>query len=484
MQGTRTRAIWILAWCIITALGGAWLARLELAQLREAFETDARIAHRLLSQRVVQHDAVMAMLMILQPAGDPSQPEQRLTSVYPHILNVQRRDRNALWPDEQLRSADARSRQLKHAVLTQVDFSSGRYQMMLGADPASYLLQIDIRSMVPRSEWPMAPDSSPVRVLLEFEKQAFVLQPGRIGDGGWRFDFRKQLAAGSQPFEMVAARQVGWRELPWLWMAGWALAVAAALAALKAFQQQRIERRRAEDLLRFGQVARLNTLGELAAGMAHELNQPLTAVLAGTQAASRMLQEDDADLAAVRDAMNHAAEQARRAADVVGRMRRAVERPDLADQMQSVSMQDAVRSALYLLEPECRRLNVTPSVDLSAPALSVLAEPVALEQIIHNLLSNALQALAQQDRARTLELTMRVDAGMGVLDVRDNGPGIAADVLPRMFEPFFTTRKDGLGLGLSLCETLATNMGGTLAASSQAQHGAVFTLKLPLATTA
>ena len=483
LQVLHRRLIWALLWCAITALGCVALARMELAQLQAAFETDARIAHRLLSQRVVQHDAVMATLALLQPAADASQPEQRLPSVYPQIINVQRRDREASWPDEHLRVAETLSRALRRPVLAGADLARGRYQLVLAAEPTSYALQLDLRAVVPWSEWPMAPDTSPVRVTLEHEGQSFVLQAGRIHDGGWRFEFHKHLAAESQPFDVVALRQVGWGELPWSWMLGWAALVAALLGAWLALLRQRTERQRAEELLRLGQVARLNTLGELAAGMAHELNQPLTAVLANTQAASRLLNDEPPELATARSAMTQAVEQARRASEVVGRLRRAVERPDRAAQLQPVVLQEAVRNALYLLEPEFKRRDVEPQLEASAAPISVLAEPVALEQIIHNLLMNALQALEQVPaRGRQLRVTLAIEGNQGVISVADSGPGIAADVLPRIFEPFFTTREAGLGLGLSLCETLASGMGGSLMAAHNAPRGAVFRLSLPLAT--
>jgi C4-dicarboxylate-specific signal transduction histidine kinase len=121
----------------------------------------------------------------------------------------------------------------------------------------------------------------------------------------------------------------------------------------------------------------------------------------------------------------------------------------------------------------------------------VQADPVALEQIIHNLLSNALQALERQGRGQApatdsaavplLRLEVSASDGMGLLAVGDNGPGIAPEALPHVFEPFFSTREGGLGLGLSLCESLAQGMGGTLRAANQAPHGALFTLSLPLA---
>jgi len=265
-------------------------------------------------------------------------------------------------------------------------------------------------------------------------------------------------------------------------MAGWLAAVGAVLVLLAVVQRQRSERRRAEELLRLGQVARLNTLGELAAGLAHELNQPLTALLASTQAATRLIADDPPDLATAREAMSHAAVQAKRAADVVQRLRRAVEPPGGSAALQPVRLDDAVRNALYLLEPECRRHGVVPSFDAGPEALAVMADPVGLEQVVHNLLSNALQALAQVPPGeRSLALAITRQGAQGVLSVGDNGPGITAENLPRVFEPFFTTRDGGLGLGLSLSQTLAEGFGGRLTAHHGVPRGAELLLTLPLA---
>ena len=477
LQARHRRWMWGLAWGLLTGLGALALSRLALAQLREAFETDARIAHRLLSQQVVQHDAVMATLALLQ-----APPEPRLTTLYPQILQVQRRAPGSDWPDARLAAAEAQSRQRRQGALAGLDLAAGRYQLVLAAGPSAYALGLDLRQTVPWAEWPMQPAGSPVRLTLDHAGQQFVVQPGRLDGGRWRFEFHKHLAAASQPFDVVAVQEVGWQALPWGRMLAWAAAMAALLATLATLQRQRAARRRAEELLRLGQVARLNSLGELAAGMAHELNQPLTAVLANTQAASRLLQEDPPELDTARGAMRQAAEQARRAAGVVARLRRTVERPELGGQVQPVLLDEAVRNALYLLEPEFSRRGAAPVLDADATPLAVLAEPVALEQIIHNLLMNALQAVEQVgSERRRVTLGLRAEHGQGVLSVHDQGPGMAPQVLARVFEPFFSTRHGGLGLGLSLCETLAGAMGGTLTASSPASGGAQFRLSLPLA---
>jgi signal transduction histidine kinase len=485
--GMRRSVTLFIAALVVSVAGAAWIARGELAERRAAFETDARIAHRLLSQRVAQHDAILATLALLQPgnAGEAA-PEQRLPALYPQVQRVLRRDRGTDWtgPDAAaLRAGEAASRQAGRAAIAAVDLAAGRYTLVLAAEPSSFALQIHFDTLVPASEWTLPRDGA-TRALLVHGGQQRVLAPGHVDGPGWRFDFSKHLSADSQPFDLQAQLRVGWDSLPWAAMLLWTVLVVAAVAAVGGWQRQRAQRRRAEELLRLGQVGRLNALGELAAGMAHELNQPLTAVLANTQAASRLLAEDEPELDTARGAMAQAVQQAKRANDVVTRLRRAVERPDIGAHVQPLRLDEALRNALDLLEPECRRLGVAPSVSCEPAALVVRAEPVALEQIVHNLLSNALHALAQVP-AGTRQLALRAgvdgsDATKGVLAVRDSGPGIAPEALPRLFEPFFSTRSGGLGLGLSLCETLAAGMGGALSARNVAPHGAEFRLALPL----
>ena len=467
-------------------LGGWWLAGLLLALAGAAWIAQARIAHRLLSQQTVQYEAVLATLGLLGTAGDTERPERRLAAVYGSILDVFRREQGGRWPDPAWDAAEAASRAQHRPALAALDLPHGRYTLVMAAEPVGHALAIDLGAAMVWRDWPMDRATSPARVALDYQGQRYLIQPGAVDGPGWHFELRKALAAESQPFEVVAERRVGWHELPWPWMLLWMAAVAAALAGLRALRAQRTARRRAEELLRLGQVARLNTLGELAAGMAHELNQPLTAVLANTQAAGRLLGEDPPELDTARTAMARAAEQARRAAAVVARLRRAIERPGDGPALQPVLLQEAVRNALHLLEPECARHAARVEFDADAsPPLRVQADPVALEQVLHNLLLNALQALDAMPAAeRRIAITLAADGGQGRLVVEDSGPGIPDELLPRLFEPFFSTRDGGLGLGLSLSETLAAGMGGSLTAAHAAPRGARFTLALPLASTA
>ena len=490
----------LVVWALVACAGCSWLVLNRLQQLHAAFETDARIVHRLLSQRVVQHDAILATLALLQPsapgqgnAADATLP--RLPSVYPQILSVLQRPGGAGegsergWPgalQAPLSAAEAASRRSGHAEMALLDLPAGRFHLVLASTPASHALQIDLRTTVPQDEWPMDMATSPVRVTLEQGGAAFVVQPGRTDEGlGWSYAFHKLLAAPSQPLDVVARRTVGLAELPWLAMLGWCVFTATLWGGGLAWWRQRIARQRAEELLRLGQVARLNTLGELAAGMAHELNQPLTALLSSTQAAQRLLADDPPDLDTAQTAMARAVEQARRASTVVGRLRRLVERPDLAGQAQPLALATAVQDVLHLLEPEMAQRGVAPTVSIAPDLPAVLAEPVALQQIVHNLLMNALQALDQvppAERQLVLRLWMP-DAEHAALSVRDHGPGVPPEARAHLFEPFYTTRSGGLGLGLTLCESLAQAMGASLALApaDPAVRGAEFLLVLPAA---
>lgn len=469
---------------VLVVVGSLVIVRVDIAQRREAFQTDARVAHRLLSQRAVQHDAVLATLVLLSPAIDRrDRPEQHLSSVQPQVVSVQRRDPGQAWNDSALQSAEERSRASGRAELARVDVHDKRFTVVRSGDPSSFALLIDARRMVPWEEWPIERDG-PVSVVLAFEGSALVLQAGEAAESrprGWTegFVFSKPLATPSQPFELQLRRATGPAQWPWHWLLLWALLSALGVASVGMWRQARRTRRRAEEWVRVGQVTRLNAMGELAAGVAHELNQPLTAVMANTQAARRMLDDEPPELDAARSAMAQATAQARRAADVVARLRRLVEAPEAAQVTQAVQLDRLARRVLDLFEPQVRRLGAHAVVE--GPAVSVQADPVALEQVLYNLVGNALQALESvPPHQRRLVLHLDVEPSMGVLTVRDNGPGVPPEALPRLFEPFFTTRRGGLGLGLSLCETLVSAMHGTLGARNVAPQGAEFRLALPL----
>ncbi|MBL8311389.1 MAG: two-component sensor histidine kinase [Burkholderiales bacterium] len=496
---------WLVAAVLIAAAGDAVLAQRALAQLREAFETDARIMHRLLSQRASQHDALVASLNLFDTEVARDGRAQRLSALYPQIIAVAQRGAEGRWSgaereDKALPALDAAwntSRASGLATTADFDATQGRYWLVRAGSPMGHALLIDLNLMVPWSDWPggsspaIAARNSGIRVSLDHGDRRWLLQDAPLWNSDWRFSFRKHLAAVSQPFDVVAERCHGWSDLPWLAMLAWTLLSGLAVGAAAAFFRQRRARERAELLRQMDRVSKLNAMGELAAGMAHELNQPLTAVLANTQAATRMLRESPPDVDTARPAMQRAAEQARRAADVLARLRLAVAQPEAPFSIIDVDLAVAGRKALFLIEPDCLAQGVVATCDGDTTVLA-RADAVALEQVLHNLLSNALSALAKVPVGeRRLQLRVGRNDTDAVIEVIDSGPGIAADVLPRLFEPFFTTQASGqgaasgagMGLGLSLCDSLLQRMAGSITARNGEDRGAVFRVTLPRSVT-
>lgn len=467
----------LFLWLLVALAGFVLIVRVDIAQRRSAFQADASAAHRILGQRAAQHDAVLATIALLGGGSGPTGVRARLAAVYPQVLDVAIGDPAP--------AAQQRSRAQGTAVVDGFDAVSGRYRLVLAAHPASVALLIDARAMMPWNEWPIEP-GGPIAVSLVHDGQALLLQTGLapasmpigLTEG---FVFEHPIASRSQPFELRLQRATGPAKWPWPWLAGWLLASALGAWMHNAWLRNRRERRRAQALVRIARVSNLNAMGELAAGMAHELNQPLAAALANAQAARRLLDDDPASIGDARDAIVQAAMQSRRAAEVVARLRSIVGATGEARSTQC-QLRNVIAQALALIEPQCRADGVGVAVQGAAPPVD--ADPVALEQILQNLLSNALRALVEVPRAeRKLRIALSTDASHALLVVHDNGPGLSAEALDHLFEPFYTSCPSGLGLGLSLSRRLAESMGATLDAENAAPRGAAFSLRLRLSST-
>ncbi|GGJ58026.1 sensor histidine kinase [Deinococcus roseus] len=236
------------------------------------------------------------------------------------------------------------------------------------------------------------------------------------------------------------------------------------------------ERKRKEHEALLTHMLRVNTTGEVASGMAHELNQPLTAILSQSQGALRVLEEEDLDL--VRTALERTVIQARRAGEIIQRLRAHLVRQPL--QPTRVSLVSLVSRLEMLLETELQEHHIQLNVSLAA-APAVQADAIQLEQVLHNLIRNSMDALQDSPlQKRQIELSAEQQGGQVLLMVRDHGPGLSETALEHLFLPFHSTKKDGMGVGLSLSRTLMQSMDGELSGTNHPQEGAVFTLTLPV----
>jgi two-component system, LuxR family, sensor kinase FixL len=226
-------------------------------------------------------------------------------------------------------------------------------------------------------------------------------------------------------------------------------------------------------------LSRVTMLGELSGSMAHELNQPLTAILSNAQAAQRFLAHEDADMNEVRDILKDIVEQDNRAGEIIHRLRLLLKKGEV--HQQPLDLNDVVQEVLKLIRSDLVNQNVAARVELAAGLPPVKGDRVQLQQVLLNLVMNACDAMngnAPADRQLVVRTELSGDGNVCV-SVADVGPGLAPDKLEQVFEPFYTTKTNGLGLGLSVCRTIISAHGGNLRAANGAARGAVFNFTIP-----
>jgi C4-dicarboxylate-specific signal transduction histidine kinase len=244
--------------------------------------------------------------------------------------------------------------------------------------------------------------------------------------------------------------------------------------------------RRAEAALRqsLDEIAHLNrvaAMGELANSLAHELNQPLAAILINSQAASRFLSGQPHNLARVGDCLNAIAADDERAGEVIQRLRGLLKKGK--SQASLVYLDEVVSDALRLVsnDPLLRQVSVKFEPLPGLPP--VLGDRIQLYQVVLNLIVNGLEATAERppDNRRVLVRTAESEGGRVQLTVEDSGKGIAESDLARVFEPIYTTKQEGLGMGLSISRTIVQAHGGRIWAENREGHGTIFHCVLPVA---
>jgi len=244
------------------------------------------------------------------------------------------------------------------------------------------------------------------------------------------------------------------------------------------------ERKRTEESLRQSQaelahVTRVTTLGELTASIAHEINQPLAAIVADANASLNWLRATDPDLDMVRDALAAVVSDGHRAGDVIQRIRQLATKTD--PQRARVAVNDVIRDMLPLVRTELRGHGVALRLDLGPALPPVLGDRVQLQQVLINLVMNGIEAMAcVADRPRELVIRSAPHEGDQVLvAVEDAGVGIDPDSVNQLFSAFFTTKPGGMGMGLSISRSIVEAHGGRLWATPNPTHGATFHFALP-----
>jgi predicted ATPase/signal transduction histidine kinase/GAF domain-containing protein len=246
------------------------------------------------------------------------------------------------------------------------------------------------------------------------------------------------------------------------------------------------ERRQAEEALRRSQMElarawRLSTMGELAGSIIHETNQPLAAIVMNAEACLRWLNRDPPNLEEARSAIARLARDSQRAADVIKGLRALARKS--GSELTHVDVNDAIREVLLLLGGELERGAVVLHVDLLKLERTVLGDRVQLQQLMLNLIRNAIEAMGTvADRPRILRISSELKASNELLvAVADSGAGLDSEIQDRIFEPLFTTKREGMGMGLSICRSIVQTHRGRLWASPNAPHGTIFQFTVPFA---
>lgn len=504
------------------ALAGGWLLLVVLfclysvASHRQVLDQEVsesgRTLQRIISQRVAQHDAHLTSLSALglaraQPSEDFGPVAGSILRFYPRIVAI---DLVSVRAGEEAgvvssaTSADgttADPMQVLKAVETLTpgkavygpDAKPGHYRLMKRMDGAlAVSLDIDGTKLVEGEElprWALLTLSTAEGPLLE--EGAGTSQDASFLARTISFD--APIVSATQPLRLSLQRQVTPAQLlPPLPLALFAaislLGLVLVRSLLRHRQDAAIAREAAEAASRrealrqhetkLAHALRINSMGEMASGIAHELTQPLTALLSQSQAGRRIAAANGLADTPIDSVLAANVLQAKRAADILVRLRAYVGKSAQAAGIHDLCRHVADIVALSRIDLDRRGI----ALDIDLPATPALAriDPVEIEQVIHNLIRNAADAVEQAGRSDGRVLVSLKHAGANYhIAVSDNGTGIPPDILPRLFEPFFSSKPDGMGLGLSLCESIVERFDGDISAENGTGGGAIFTVRLP-----
>jgi signal transduction histidine kinase len=500
----------LAAWLAVLAAGWTVAGILAYAQLSSGFQADARTLHRVVSQRADQHDAFLTSVsaVLVSPDASPAVARAVAEAVqrfYPRITAVEAVAAGSGLHDPLATKAPFPGNPVPDTVRQTLQGlapgQSGLVRPACGgpghyvlvkrllptvADAEALVMRVDAGRLV-EPEMPLTPGAT-LTLSDPQGRPCFQSQAGRAGASVLPpLVFEAVLGSRSQPLVLRLARAPGLAEvlppaaLLLVALSGTlALGVAALLLRERRVAREAVRRARlGEHEVRLAHAMRVNAVGEMASGIAHELAQPLTAVLSQSQAGLRLAQAAPATPEAVTGVLEANVRHAKRAGAILSRLHAYVSRRE--PEPRPTALNACAQSVAELVRRDLDERGVPLVLELGMPEPWCLADPISIEQVVHNLIRNAVDAVRNLPEARrTICVSTAVEGRDAVVRVADDGPGIAPEHLPRLFEPFFTTKPDGMGLGLPLCERLVEAAGGRILAASRPGAGTTLTIRLPV----
>ncbi len=257
-----------------------------------------------------------------------------------------------------------------------------------------------------------------------------------------------------------------------------AASVPLLLLAVALEERSRAEREAHEQRLQLTHLSRVAMLGEMSGGLAHELNQPLTAILSNAQAAEHLIANKTIDNNELREILRDIIAANQRASEVIRRLRALFKRGETY--RERLDANELVRETLSLAQGDLATRSIAPVLKLAPGTLAIHGDRIQLEQVMLNLILNGAEAMAGHTAAeRTITVRSAGNDSWVYVSFADRGPGFAPELIEKLFEPFYTTKPQGLGLGLSISRSIVLAHGGRLWGASHAAHGASFHIALP-----
>ena len=303
------------------------------------------------------------------------------------------------------------------------------------------------------------------------------------------FDWRQMQRWGISESNLPAGSTVFFRE-PTAWdRYSWQIAFITAVILIQAAlisillqehrRRQRAEVQARQRMAELAHVNRFSTAGELTASIAHEINQPLGSILTNAETADAILDSPNPDIAELKDIVKDILQDDRRASEVIRRMRSLLKKAPF--ELKNLDLNDIVRDTAYFLSSIAVGRKVELSSVIAPEALPILGDRIQLQQVILNLVVNGIDAMKDTpSEERVIGIrTSRVE-NFAELSVSDRGPGIAEDNLKEVFEPFFSSKAEGMGMGLSIARTIVEAHHGRISAENRRDGGAIFLIRLPL----
>jgi signal transduction histidine kinase len=274
-----------------------------------------------------------------------------------------------------------------------------------------------------------------------------------------------------------------WEKYRWQSLTALAILLAqAGLIAILLYERKKRHRAEVESRHRMSELAHVNrsaTAGELSSSIAHELNQPLGAILTNAETAELILSGQSPDLNEVKEILADIRRDDLRANEVIRRLRSFMKRTTF--ETKDIDLNELLREVFDFLSVQAGSRNVTLYLTASPKALRVMGDPVQLQQVMINLIVNSMDAMAAIPSGKAVIGRAEMNGGRSaVISISDSGPGIPAEQLPHVFDPFFTTKEQGMGIGLSIARTIVLAHEGKIWAENDAGGGAVFRVSLPL----